>query len=205
MIKGLAKNFKKPRGFFGTVVLNRMNKGHEPLTKWALDFVSIGSETIILDVGCGGGNAVFLMSQQSKQVYGVDYAKASVRKSRQKNAAAIAAGNVEIRQASVSSLPFEENTFDLVTAFETIYFWPDLPKDFLEIKRVLKPGGQFMAVFQNSPDETKRRSLERTIDGMKIPFANEVGETLKKAGFAQYTVYENPRLEMTDICVVGEK
>ena len=41
-------------------------------------------------------------------------------------------------------MPFEDNTFDIVTAFETVYFWPDIEKSFGEVKRVLKPGGMFL-------------------------------------------------------------
>ena len=41
-------------------------------------------------------------------------------------------------------LPYETGKFDLVTAFETVYFWPDLKQSFSEVFRVLKPGGMFM-------------------------------------------------------------
>lgn len=42
---------------------------------------------------------------------------------------------------------FTDASFDAVTAFETIYFWPDLPKCFREVYRVLKPGGTFCGCF----------------------------------------------------------
>lgn len=48
-------------------------------------------------------------------------------------------GSCRIQRASVSKLPFSDNTFDLVTAVETQYYWPDLIKDMKEILRVLKP------------------------------------------------------------------
>ena len=48
-----------------------------------------------------------------------------------------------MQQASVAELPFEAEQFDVVTAFETIYFWPELAQNFREVYRVLKPGGTF--------------------------------------------------------------
>ena len=49
-------------------------------------------------------------------------------------------------QASVSRLPFADDKFDLVTAIETQYYWPNLQDDMKEILRVLKPGGRLMVV-----------------------------------------------------------
>jgi len=46
----------------------------------------------------------------------------------------------------VSSLPYPDGTFDLVTAVETHYYLPDLPGDVREVMRVLKPGGTFMII-----------------------------------------------------------
>lgn len=41
------------------------------------------------------------------------------------------------------------NTFDLVTAVETQYYWPDLPGDRREILRVLKPGGTLVVIAES--------------------------------------------------------
>lgn len=46
----------------------------------------------------------------------------------------------------MSSLPFAADTFDLVTAVETHYYWPTLVDDLREVLRVLKPGGTLVIV-----------------------------------------------------------
>jgi ubiquinone/menaquinone biosynthesis C-methylase UbiE len=79
-------------------------------------------------------------------VYGVDHSEQSVAAARRTNRQGIAEGRVEIRQASVSALPFPDGLFDLVTVVETHYFWPDLPADMREILRVLKPGGTLVTL-----------------------------------------------------------
>lgn len=52
------------------------------------------------------------------------------------------------------ALPFEEASFDLVSAFETVYFWPDLNRGFREVFRVLAPGGRFLVVCEGSGPES---------------------------------------------------
>ena len=56
---------------------------------------------------------------------------------------------MEIQGASVSQLPFADDTFDLVTAVETQYYWPDLIKDMKEILRVLRPGGSLIIIAES--------------------------------------------------------
>jgi ubiquinone/menaquinone biosynthesis C-methylase UbiE len=103
---------------------------------------------VILDVGCGGGSAVNKLAAMAPQgrIVGLDYSAASVAVARDKNAREIEAGRVQIEQGSVASLPFPDCTFDVVTGIETHYYWPDLPSNVQEIKRVLKPGGSFVLI-----------------------------------------------------------
>ncbi len=41
-------------------------------------------------------------------------------------------------------MPFDDEAFDCVSAFETVYFWEDLEKCFAEVHRVMKNGGTFL-------------------------------------------------------------
>jgi ubiquinone/menaquinone biosynthesis C-methylase UbiE len=71
-------------------------------------------------------NKLATIATQGK-VCGVDYSEESVAFTKRSNARWIEAGRVEIRQASVSELPFPDNTFDVITAVETHYFWLTCP------------------------------------------------------------------------------
>jgi ubiquinone/menaquinone biosynthesis C-methylase UbiE len=66
--------------------------------------------------------------------------------SRSKNAKLIQSGRVEVRDGSVSQLPFADSSFDLATAVETQYYWPDLVNDMKEVRRVLKTGGRLVVI-----------------------------------------------------------
>ena len=77
-------------------------------------------------------------------VKGIDYSPVSVEKSKKVNEAAIAEGRCTVLQGSVADMIFAGDWFDAVTAFETVYFWPDLPQCFREVYRVLKPDGKLL-------------------------------------------------------------
>ena len=142
LLSKIFSNTRKPEGFFGKMMVNGMNGGgHAQMAHWALSSVQIKEDGQILDIGCGGGaNIARLLQRVPKgMVQGIDYSSVSVAKSSKVNAKAIAEGRCKVQEASVVKLPFGENAFGLVTAFETIYFWPDIEHCFGEVKRVLKP------------------------------------------------------------------
>ena len=139
---------RKPDKWFGRIFARAMNKGHENMTDWGLSHVRVENQFKILDVGCGGGRTIEKLGAIAAggMVYGIDYAEGSVAVSREHNAELIEAGRVVIKKASVSQLPFLNDTFDLVTAIETQYYWPDLEGDMREILRVLKPSGRLIVI-----------------------------------------------------------
>ena len=139
---------RKPKGWLGRRAARAMNITHSIMTDWGLQQVTIKNDAAILDVGCGGGRTIqklAIMAPQGK-VMGVDYSTASVAVARETNADEIKTGHVQIQQGSVAALPCPNDTFDLVTAVETHYYWPDLPASVREVLRVLKPGGQFVLI-----------------------------------------------------------
>jgi SAM-dependent methyltransferase len=139
---------RKPTKWVGRLFLRAMNQGHSGLTDWGLPHVVIRNNFSILNVGCGGGKTVGKLAAIAThgRVCGIDYAEGSVAASWAHNSEVIKAGRVAIQKGSVSKLPFADNSFDLVTAVETQYYWPDLIRDMREILRVLKPGGKLIVI-----------------------------------------------------------
>ena len=136
-------NTRRPEGLGGKLMVSMMNVGHRSLAHWGMRFLPLSPDARVLDCGCGGGaNIKTLLKLCPKgKVQGIDYSAVSVEKARKVNAGAIAAGQCTVQQASVAELPFEAEQFDVVTAFETVYFWPGPVESFQEVWRVLKPGG----------------------------------------------------------------
>ena len=173
----------RPEGWLGRFALWMMNLSHTPMARWNLSFIDFQPDWTILDVGCGGGKNIARMLKRSPQgqVYGIDYSKESVAMSRKKNAKLLGS-RCFIEQGNVMELPYENEKFALVTAFETVYFWPDLNKSFSEVYRVLKPGGMFMFSYALDTSKTMRYWAEQ-IDAMKILPIDEITKILADVGF----------------------
>jgi len=147
-----------------------MNIGHAKLAQWGFSQISVKSDAEALDVGCGGGAniAVWLGKCGNGHVTGVDYSEVSVEESQKLNAAAIRQGKCKVVQGDVSAMPFEDASFDYVSAFETVYFWPGLEKCFTEVNRVLKSGGVFLICNEFDGTNAADEKWTKIIDGMKI-------------------------------------
>ena len=200
---------QEPAGLLGRFVLWNMNSRHSKVTDWGLSHISFDKHSTILDVGCGGGRTVSKLAANASQgkVYGVDFSKESVAFASRINKQWIDMGRVEIREASVSQLPFSENVFDLVTAVETHFWWPDLPSDMREVFRVLKPGGALTIiaeVYKGANTMTARLAEKyAVVSGMKFLTANEHRELLANAGYSDIQIIEEPRKGW--ICGIGKK
>lgn len=198
------ENTRKPVGFGGKIMVAMMNSGHGAMADWGFGHITIGSDACILDAGCGGGaNIKKLLTKVPKgQVKGIDYSEVSVEKSRKVNAKAMKEGRCEVLQASVAELPFAKNTFDLVTAFETIYFWPGLAECFREVYRVTKPSGTFFICNESNGETGKDDKWVEKIGGMTIYNAAQILNALNQAGFIDAKVSKSDK---GWICVTARK
>lgn len=188
---------RRPWGWLGRRVARVMNITHAGLTRWGLGHVEIGREFKVLDVGCGGGQTVRTLAEAAKggAVAGIDYSHASAAIARVTNADLIAAGRVLIASGSVSQLPFANGTFDLATAVETFYYWPDPVADLREVARVLKPGARLVIVAETHAGRVRGwllalpmkllRARHLTVDQHRALFI--------AAGFSDIAIDTDPR------------
>ena len=212
--KELIINARKPVGELGDKLLDRMNESHESLAQWGVSHLDISKDDVILDIGCGGGvNVERFLNMTENKVYGLDYSEIAVEKSTKLNQDAIDEGRCEVIQGSVSELPFEDKTFDIVTGFETVYFWPDFVNDCKEVRRVLKDDGIMFICNEAIPDEEDERQKE-LIDllDMKIFSEDEFDEYLREAGFSDIICFSksgpdsvNRELVTGWLCVIARK
>ena len=195
---GLFRNYvgqtRKPEGFLGKMMLSGMNSGHARLADWGFSRLPAITPEKAVDLGCGGGrNAGELLKMYpDAEVTAVDYSGLSVAKAREYNKDMIAAGRCTVQQGDVSALDLPEESFDLATAFETIYFWPGLEKCFTQVARVLKPGGILMICNESDGTDAVGLKFEKIIDGMKNYTAEQIEAALKKAGFSEVSGSHHP-------------
>ena len=193
LFKFFVSQTRKPEGFLGNMMLNSMNSGHSQMADWGLSYLENIAPKEAVDLGCGGGrNAGELLRRYPlSKVTAVDYSPLSVEKAAEYNSEMIKAGRCIVQEGDVSALKLNGSTYDLATAFETIYFWPGLEKCFGEVFRIMKPGGSFLIV--NESDGTDKTGLrfEKIIDGMKCYTAEEIESALRSAGFSEVKCYHH--------------
>ena len=203
----VVKQARKPDKWFGKRFAKAMNLGHRRMTEWGLGYVTVESRYTILDVGCGGGATVASLAAMAAEgmVYGVDYAEGSVSVAREHNEELIKAGRVVIEKATVSKLPFADNTFDLVTAIETQYYWPDLAGDMREILRVLKPAGRLVVIaemYKGGKYDSLKWPLMWMLRSSHLSVSDH-RELFASAGYERVEIIEEKKKGW--ICAMGRK
>lgn len=198
------ENTRKPAGLGGKVMVTMMNLGHRPLADWGFQFLHVGKSAAVLDCGCGGGANIRALLKRCPEgvVKGIDYSPVSVEKTRKLNGAAMQAGRCAVMQGSVMDMLFAASQFDAVTAFETVYFWPDLPQGFREVYRVLKPGGTFLICNECSGDNAQDEKWTEKVNGMTIYKDTELQDFLEQAGFHDIQIHKHPK---GWLCVTAQK
>ena len=193
MIKKFLSNCKKPTGKFGKMIVSAMNKGHAPLCLWAFEVCPLLDGESVLDVGCGGGgNLVRILERCPKsRADGVDYSKESVACSRKVTKKY--ADRCSILCEDAMRLPYQDETYDRVVAFESIYFWPDPVQGLKEMLRVLKKGGKAILASEMT-DPEKGKIWTKRCEGMTIYTADELAALMKKAGFSDIKIHRTRKV-----------
>ena len=130
---------------------------------WSMGRLSPGER--VLDLGSGAGTDSLIAAQmigEGSSVTGIDMTPQMLAKARVA-AAAMGARNVEFVEAEAESLPFPAASFDVVISNGVIDLIPDKDAVFVELHRVLKPGGRIQiadVTIQNPVSEEGRRKID---------------------------------------------
>lgn len=196
---------RDPRGFWGFHIVRLMNgKRHAALPDWVFSELQIKEDAHVLDIGCGGGaNVARLLARCPEgHVTGLDISSICLEEAKDLNFPAIVDKNCIIVGGNVSQLPLAKDRFDLVTAFETVYFWASLEKGAEEVLRVLKPGGTFVIANELDGLASEYRELESSV-GMLVYTIEEITDALTKVGFTNIKARHDE--ERHFICVTATK
>ena len=183
--------FSRPSSLMGRLLLRCMNIGHGRLHQWGLKAAGIQLTDRVLDVGCGGGKAISrILEETRREVAGVDHSPEAVETARSVNRAAVSSGRLRIVESSVESLPFRDGFFDVVTAFETTYFWPELQAGLTEIHRVLNRGGRLVIANEFADRASAGAWADRL--NMHVPDSEALAGAAYEAGFLMVDVSVHP-------------
>ena len=134
---GIARGLFAPLGPTYDRYANLLSFGQDP--RWRQFLVSrlpVGPSDTVLDVACGtGAVALELVRQKGCSVVGVDQSPEMLAEARQR-----VGERVRLVEASAQELPFEDASFDGLTAAYLLRYLDDLPAGLRELARVLRPG-----------------------------------------------------------------
>ena len=107
----------------------------------AIEILNPEASARVIDVAAGPGTLTLELAPRVASIDAIDFAAAMIE---ELNTALSARNldNVATRVADGQALPFEENRFDYGFSMFGLMFFPDRPRGYLELLRVLKPGGR---------------------------------------------------------------
>jgi SAM-dependent methyltransferase len=129
-----------------------------------------GTESL-LDVGTGPGDFPLRLAQSGHKgrLVGIDSSPGMVAKATSNGS------GVKFILADAQALPFDDKTFDVVTARHMLYHVPDIPRALREIRRVLRPGGRFLAITSAVNNMSQYvEALRETADVLRGQLADEI-------------------------------
>ncbi len=196
LLQRLIEQAKTPNGWIGSWMLRIMNIAHRGMNAWFIRQGAINDGDRVLDIGCGGGKTLQILSQLNPNgiIYGIDISSQAVKESIKMNEAQVKNGTIIVKEASVSSIPYEDQFFDAITAFQTHYFWPSLEQDVAEVWRVLKSGGKLIII-------AELYKMNYHMAAYQTPAAMK--ELLERTGFQ--TVYVTEKSSKGWLCITAIK
>jgi|APSaa5957512535_1039671.scaffolds.fasta_scaffold94513_2 ubiquinone/menaquinone biosynthesis C-methylase UbiE len=101
---------------------------------------------VVLEIGCGGGQGLEILSAKAKKVIGCDIDDSNIELCRAtyKDRPAI-----EILKMNANNLEFQDRSVDVIVLFETIYYLKEVTKFFLEANRILSKDGRLIICTTN--------------------------------------------------------
>lgn len=161
---------------------------HYPNFRVILAELALTADDHFLEVGCGGGALLKAALETGCRAAAIDHSADMVRLARETNAAAIAAGRLDVRQARADALPFADTTFTCAAMTGVLGFLPDPVAAFAEIRRVLRPGGRFVGLGSDPELRGTPGAPEPMESRLRFYDERELEELGRAAGFAEVRV-----------------
>lgn len=154
-----------------------------------VEFAAPQPDDRVLDLATGTGLLALLMSRRAREVTGCDVTPEMLEKARARVSEG-GQGNIRFVEAEAATLPFPDDSFDLVTCRAAFHHFPDPRAALAELFRVLAPGGRVViadVVGYYGPGQERhiRERLEKLLDPSHILAytAEEFAEMFAESGF----------------------
>jgi SAM-dependent methyltransferase len=148
-------------------VMEGWNGWGVPLYRQVLERLEVAAGTDLLDVGCGAGRFCRIAADRGARVSGIDATAPLVEIARERIRGA------DLRVGDMEALPWPDDSFDVVTGFNSFFFAADLVHALAEARRVARPGGQVALTVFGRPERCESTPMFAAL-GQVLP--SESGE-----------------------------
>jgi SAM-dependent methyltransferase len=134
-----------------------------PLYKKAFQHLDVSGDTMLPDAGCGSGLFSSMAKQKGVQVIGIDAAPGLLEVARRRNP------DTNFMEEDLEAMPFADNSFDVVTGFNSFQYAGNFSNALQEAKRVLKPGGRLVIGIWAKPELSEATTVLKAIGALLPP------------------------------------
>lgn len=134
-----------------------------PMYKQVMQLLHLRSETLLLDAGCGSGLFSSMAIDTGAQVIGIDAAPGLLEVARQRNP------DNNFMEEDLEDLPFADNSFDVVTGFNSFQYAGNFEQALNEAKRVLKKNGKLVIGIWDKPELSEATHVLKAIGSLLPP------------------------------------
>jgi len=120
--------------------------GRDPTNRMTVEAAGLKPEDVVVDVGCGGGEAVRVAAEHvvRGRVTGVDPTPAMIRIATEQTVGHACAERIRFVEGPAEKLPLESGSASVVMAINSLHHWEQPATGLEEVWRILAPGGRFL-------------------------------------------------------------
>ena len=184
LLASIAGQLGRPHGLLGPFVARALNRGNQRAIAAAVDAAEVRPGATAADVGFGGGIGLRMLLDRvgdAGTVHGVEIADDMLRRARSRFRAELRSGRLQLHRGSMTALPFDDASLDVVITLNTVYFVADLGAAAAELARVIRPRGR-VVVGIGDPDTMRQAPFTKY--GFTLRPVDDIAGALTTAGMA---------------------
>jgi len=190
----LSRQAARPHGLAGRLLARLWISETAAVNDVAFDLLAPSPGQRLLEIGPGPGRTLGRIAAAGAQAVGIEVSGTMLAAASRRNAAAIAAGHIQLHHGDGTTLPVPDRSVDAVLGVHTVYFWPDPPATLTDAVRVLRPGGRIVLALRTADHPLPRR-FDRAV--YRVPTTVQAVGWLRDAGFVDIEVHRRPDIAET--------
>jgi ubiquinone/menaquinone biosynthesis C-methylase UbiE len=172
--------------------------GRNQTGDWAADLAGVTAGDVVVDIGCGPGNAARVAQRRGATAIGVDPAAVMLKLAR---VFSVGRKRLTFRHGTAEHIPVDDAAADVVWSLATVHHWKDIDRGLTEVRRVLKPNGVFVAI----EADTQPGATGHASHGWTDAQAERFAELCRVKGYIDVRVERRTTDKRARVAVIGRR